>query len=564
MALQIMVETTTPNAQAFLVRGCEMPRKQKRLAVIDFETDPFKYGREPKPFACEFYSDERTEVFWGDKCASDLLSFLEGLRDPHYIYAHNGGKFDFHFLHENIDNPIKIINSRIVSAKLFKHTLRDSFAILPMPLKMFEKDEIDYSLMEADKREENKAEILAYLHTDCLSLHKLVAAFIERFGPKMTIGATAIKEIEARHPFARINPDEDSRYRQFYYGGRVECFKSGLLTDGPYKAYDVTSSYPDTMRNKRHPLNNQYEISSKLPDNFDMPYFVQFIGKNKGALPSYVPETDTLTFNKPEGEFFACSHELEVAFKYGLVEVDKVIEVHRALEWVTFDDFVDHFFAEKAAAKAIGDIITEIFSKFILNSGYGKFATNPDHFKDYYINRECSNEMDLLRKGYQQELELTHFDIWSKPALIKDSAYYDVGIAASITSGARATLLEGLQNAIDPIYCDTDSIICREFKGPISATELGHWKLEATSANMAVAGKKMYAMFDGPKTVMGIVKGKKKTVNPVKLASKGGTVTLEQMIEICQGKTITYQNQAPTFSLTRPTRFIRREFKMTA
>lgn len=540
-----------------------MTRKPAKIAVIDFETDPFKYRREPRPFAGQFLSDDLCKVFWGPNCHIELMTWLETLPDKYIIYAHNGGKFDFHFLHAAIDNPLKIINSRIVSAKLFQHTLRDSFAILPIPLRAFAKDDIDYRKLEWDVREKHKKEILAYLDSDCRYLLQLVSAFIDRFGVRLTIGQTAMKEIEKRHPFNRINPDEDARYRAFYFGGRVECFKSGILTNGPYYAYDVNSSYPYTMKTKRHPLNNQYDISRRMPDDFERPYFLRFIGKNRGALPSYT-HTGDLTFNKPHGEFMACSHEIEVGLKYGLIDIEEVLECHVAMEWLTFDAFIDEFYEQKKQAVISGDKPAEIFAKLIQNSGYGKFASNPLHFKDYKVNREVSNEMELLRDGYEQELELEDFDIWSRPAKVKDSAYYDVGVAASITSGARATLLEGLQCAIEPLYCDTDSIICKGFNGKISATELGAWKHEATSANVAIGGKKLYTMYDEPVTKMGIVKGREKRVNPVKLASKGGTLTLENLLEVCRGGNFVFENPAPTFSLTRPTRFIQRKFEMTA
>ncbi|MDE2020898.1 MAG: hypothetical protein KGJ13_11230, partial [Patescibacteria group bacterium] len=200
-----------------------------KISVIDFETDPFLYQRTPRPFACEFLSDEFCEVFWGDDCHEQLAKFLETLSEPFFIYAHNGGKFDFHFLHRWLENPIKVINSRIVSAKMGIHTFRDSYAILPVPLRAYEKDEIDYTKMERDRREIYKEEILRYLHTDCVSLLDLVSAFVERFGDKLTIGSTAISEIKKRHPFIRATEPYDSVFRKFYYGGRVHCFKQGIV-----------------------------------------------------------------------------------------------------------------------------------------------------------------------------------------------------------------------------------------------------------------------------------------------------------------------------------------------
>src|SRR6185312_6726677 len=87
--------------------------------------------------------------------------------------------------------------------------------------------------------------------------------------------------------------------------------------------------------------------------------------------------------------------------------------------------------------------------------------------------------------------------IWQRKAEIKESSYYVVAIGASITSAARAYLFDALQRADDPVYCDTDSIVCKHLQGPLDATKLGAWKLEAQGDAIAIAGKKMYALFNG-------------------------------------------------------------------
>src|SRR5579862_7391491 len=209
-----------------------MPRDKINYitAVLDFETDPFRYGRIPQPFAVELYTDQTTFVAWGNDCVEKLMDYLEMLETPCRIYAHNGGKFDFFFIYPYLDNPIRIINNRIVSAKLFHHNLRDSFAIIPVPLRAYAKDDIDYNKLESHRREKHKDEILSYLHTDCVKLFELVSSFIDRFGPMLTIGSTAMQEIQARYDFERLNEEGDAFFRQWYYGGRVECFHSGILS----------------------------------------------------------------------------------------------------------------------------------------------------------------------------------------------------------------------------------------------------------------------------------------------------------------------------------------------
>src|SRR6185437_7960470 len=102
-----------------------------------------------------------------------------------------------------------------------------------------EKKEIDYvAKMERNVREKYKPEILDYLHSDCVALFNVVSAFIERFGPRITIGGTAIKEIEKYHPTPHCGSAHDRQFRQYYYGGRVQCFDSGEII-GPWKLYDV-------------------------------------------------------------------------------------------------------------------------------------------------------------------------------------------------------------------------------------------------------------------------------------------------------------------------------------
>ena len=149
-----------------------MPRKRKQpktVAVIDFETVPFLHGRIPKPFAAAFFDGEIYREFWGANCAEYLIDFISTLEKEYIIYAHNGGKFDFFFLLPWITNPLKLINGRIVKAGILntKSELRDSYAIIPVPLRAYQKDEIDYKFFEIEHREKYKNEILHYLAGDC-------------------------------------------------------------------------------------------------------------------------------------------------------------------------------------------------------------------------------------------------------------------------------------------------------------------------------------------------------------------------------------------------------------
>lgn len=570
-------------AEQKIAREPKAKAKKRKLAVIDFETDPFKFGRVPEPFCCEFYSDDETVVFWGDDCHEQLARFLEAKEDPYLIYAHNGGKFDFHFLLRYVDNPARIIKTRIVEARIFHHTLRDSFAILPVPLKDYEKMEFDYSKMERPVREKNRDNILEYLHSDCVHLYTLVKAFIDRFGNSMTIGGAAIRELRKLHPFKSGGANHDKALRPYYYGGRVQVFKHGIIK-GPVKLIDVNSSYPAGMRNYRHPINGMFHAQTTLPDSFDDPYFITFTGSNHNALPS-VADNGELIFTRKHGTFRACSHEIKIALEHDLIKIEDIHEVLISTQHTSFAEYVDLNYADKAEAKAAANKTGEMFAKLLLNTPYGRMGINPENFADWFIHRDFGGENDLREKGYAQACDYEHMELWSKPVDIANEHYCDVAIAASITSASRSILLEGLQKSVDPFYCDTDSIICRDFNGDVDKYRIGAWDLEKTSDKLAIAGKKMYALysddalaqFDKPtKSNTSFLCGKCKLAfsDPikhrshqlacsVKLSSKGGSLNLSEIVRICEGEVIHYENDAPTFSLRKKPSFVHRNFRQT-
>lgn len=533
------------------------PKAELKIAVIDLETDPFKFGRLPQPFAAGFFDGETYQDFWGDDCVNQLLHFLYRYPEPLLIYAHNGGKFDFFYMFDALENPVKIINGRIVSAKVGKHEIRDSYAIIPLPLSAYQKDTIDYDIFESGKRNlpDNKSEILHYLAKDCEYLYALVSAFVDRFGKKLTIGATAIGKLRELHEFPRTNETHDAKFRPYYFGGRVQAFRMGII-QGDWKIYDVNSMYPHVMRNCQHPTGRHYATaakprltpSGKLQGFGDKPFFIEVEGINRGAFPERTKEG--LNFTSERGIYKTMSHELAVALKHNLFTVQKI---HSALiphKTISFEAYVDTYVAEKISAKKCGDKVKEIFSKLLLNSAYGKFGQNPDNYFDYMIIRSL---YELPQDEYQAGLwglyELhDEFAIWRKKSDRK--MYFDVATAASITSASRAMLLDALSTSEQAIYCDTDSIICKSFRGEIHDSALGAWKCEAEADTLAIAGKKLYAAFS---------KGE-----CVKSANKGVRLSPAEIVKICRGGSVRWQNMAPSFSIAnKGGRFIERVLTAT-
>lgn len=547
-------------------------KKQSRFAIIDFETDPFLHGRVPKPFCVGIKYGPNVDDyrdFWGHDCVRQLCDYiLDTFPEPMQIYAHNGGKFDFIFFAQLglLSNPSLILHGRIVKSRFLGiHEIRDSFAILPVPLKAYNKDDIDYKFFEENLREEYKEPILKYLKSDCVYLYDLVSAFKERFGQKLTIGSTAISEIKKTTDIWRGDINHDMEFRPFYYGGRVDFFKHGKI-EGDYKVYDVNSMYPTAMRNYKHPYGKFYlhvkdDAAHRLFDfktgevkgHSSEVYFIRFTGWQKGALPV---KTDAgLSFHIPEGTFTVTSHELKIAIKYNLVRIDVIHDIYLPAEVFDFREYVDKFYAEKRTGKITGDKIMELFAKLMLNSGYGKFATNADEFKEYFIlNTDDENMLgdfqnwieEKAESGYAPIIETDYgnIEIWQCKSPDPDG-YFDVAVAASITGASRAILLEALINADDPLYCDTDSIICKSLSGvPIGSTELGEWKLEEEIDTVYIAGKKLYSCF--------------KNGANVKKACKGAKLTGDEIARVAMGEEIMWHNDAPAFNLVGGANFVSR------
>lgn len=550
-----------------------MPRKKvvRNVAVIDYETDPFLYGRVPEPFAAGFFDGTAYKEFWGDGCVQELVDYLTFDRlEPLRIYAHNGGKFDFFLMLEHLENPLKIINGRIVKAKLGIHEVQDSYAIIPVGLAAYKKDEIDYALFERDQREANRGDILHYLAKDCEYLFEMVSAFESRFGNRLTIGGTAIKELKKYHPFDNQGQGHDTIYRPYYFGGRVEFFDSGILK-GDWKIYDVNSMYPHVMAAFDHPCGSDYvyqrggilDRKGRISGMSQAPvYYANIECENNGAFPTRSAD-GTLTFNQKRGEFNVTSHELQAAVACNLVADVKIISARYPRNTIKFADYVSVFSAEKIAAKKCGDKIGEIFAKLLLNSAYGKTGQSPDNYFDFELQRpgddyprcncgaqECKEfePHTVQDENYSWELYSTHdsgVNIWRTPS--KSRAFYDVAIAASITGAARSVLMRAIAAAKRPAYCDTDSLICEGLDMPLSEYDLGAWKLEGKGDTLAIAGKKMYALYDQGECV--------------KLASKGVRMKADDIVRVCKGETFHWEKASPSFSLSHGARFIHRKIQ---
>lgn len=542
-------------------------KKQKRIAVFDCETDPFKHGRAPLPFVVGFYDGDTYRYFWGDDCIVQFVEFLHTLEGDWIIYAHNGGKFDFLFMIDFFEvGEIRIIRGRIAKAKIANCELRDSYLILPLPLAAHDKGEIDYRIMEDDQRDKpkNRKLILEYLERDCRSLHSWVTKFRERFGEGMTIAGRAFDQLEqVGYEIPNADAEYDAEIRPYYYGGRVQYFQVGKI-DGPLQYIDVNSAYPRAMM-EEHPHYAHFVRRSTIPAHPH--YFATIKAKSRGALPFRAEDehgAPKLLFPSDTKTriYQVTGWEIDAGLETGTLDIVEVMDVIEFVSLRHFREHVEKFYAEKQYYKDIGDLDNENFAKLMLNSPYGRFGTNPDNFEDYQIYDSGDHPGD----GWELAVDLT--DDYNKQLFKRPSArkiYFNVATAASITGWQRANLWRAICASEAPIYCDTDSLICKSYNGEMGKA-LGQWKLEANVKTAYIGGKKIYALetYEDCQCKSCTKGTPDRKCKRWKTAHKGFQAPRPDLFaEIIEsGMNIEWQNDAPAMSIKGGTKFVSRNISM--
>jgi DNA polymerase type B, organellar and viral len=564
------------------------------IYTVDLETDPFRNGRTPKAFVAGLFACGQFTHFWGNDCVAQLMSALSMLPTG-IVYVHNGGRFDLFvrdkkgnsiLQHIRQSHEIMVIGNRVVVCDIEGvdgyHSFRDSFALMPFPLAAYKKDDIDIYKMEPNVREKHKDEIVKYLEGDCVYLHELCSDFAQRFGVSITIGSTAMRELKKLHDFECITQEEDDQLRgAFYYGGRVECFESGVLTPSKgsqFVVYDINQSYPNAMKNYDHPIGREIYRGNSIDESC---FFLTVEGINNGAFLTK-DETGALRFNQKRGTFDVSIHEYNAAIETGKFKLHNIVQTVHFDQWGRFNTFVDKFHGLRKQAQLDGDERGSLFYKNVCNSASGKFAQDPENYYEYAITAcdktpdagtwyDKSTKKRSNKKWEVDTIEQDEFILWKRKSM--NDTRYNVATGASITGAARAALIRALATATRPVYCDTDSIICEALNGvEFSDTKLGAWKVEKSGNLLCVAGKKLYALMNTNEMcicerdkVGRIIKVSKKCKHHVKHASKGTRITPEEIMRVASGEEVLSINDAPTFDLaTGNTKFVERRVNKTA
>ena len=482
------------------------------------------------------------------------------------MYAHNGGRFDYHYLLPYIEtyDYVTLINGRLAKFNIGIAEMRDSYNIVPMPLSAYQKMAFDYRILEREHRDkpENRAKIIEYLESDCKNLFELVTAFRDRYGLNLTQAGASMKPWEKIHGerAPRSTPQFYADFKRYYYGGRCECFRTGVIEE-PFKVVDINSAYPYAML-QSHPYGLTYSTfkgsAATLDDLEEDEIGASFFSVecvSHGAFP-YRDEDGSLWFPNDEVRrvYHVTGWEVLAALDTGTIHDARIQVVHSFDDLVSFAPYVQHFYAERLKAKAANDKAGSLFSKLFMNSLYGKFGAAPDTYREYYVTG-LENVGALSPENREKWIEIEGRP-WSFAGFLGPHAlasaplpeprrrFYQVATAASITGYTRALLWRALCASEGLLYCDTDSIAAVTPRVPLGP-DLGAWEVEGEFTRGAIAGKKLYAFRYTPATAP------KKSGKKIwwKTASKGVKLTASQIMKVAKGGTVNYTPEVPTYSV---------------
>ena len=454
----------------------------KRIAELEalVEGDISQEGGFERPFLAGMYDGLKFTSFRGVSCLKTMLFYLLSPKfDGMTYYAHNGGAFDWlHFLPAleacGYSFEIMAVQSKIQCLRVKPHkdskkkgwTFLDSYQLIPASLAKITKsfntatvknDKFDYDTHEDDPLWDE------YLEEDCVSLYQSLMAFYEMVEDKlggevgMTTAATAMKTF--RRSYQSIPIERHSEHHEFfrdaYYGGRVEIFREEVKG---LHYYDINSAYPFAMK-KDMPIGKLIEWEGEPAS-----WLLNRIGFAKANVEvpedTYLPilpyrcDKGRLIF--PVGKFSGT---------WTAIELFAAIEQGAKVEWLEskwidagpiFSDYVDKLYSFRDKSRKGYDESLAYVAKIMLNSLYGKFATNTLREKIIFVSPEDDPPEGAMPSN-PEDPECPIFMIEEEI----DAPYIAPQIAAHITALARLQLhgfmTEGHEKGV-LAYCDTDSI----------------------------------------------------------------------------------------------------------
>jgi hypothetical protein len=388
------------------------------------------------------------------------------------------------------------------------HTvIYDSLKKLPFPVKKIGKD-FGLEVLKIDKEKEFydryrapghtiTDEEFAYIKND---IEVIADALNIQFGQgldRMTSGSDSLygfKSVISKKMFERLFPvmtlQADKELRLAYRGGFTwvnEVFQGKEVGEGI--VFDVNSLYPSVMYDKPIAWGRPRPFHGKYTSNKTYPLYIQHLRCDFELKEGHIPtiqikknsrfkDNEYLkTSNGERPDLYVTNVDWELIQEhYHVYDVEYIDGSMFRSKTGIFKDFIDKWmYIKNTSSGAVKQL-----AKLMLNSLYGKFASNPNITgKLPYLKEDGSLGFHMGEEEY------------------KDPVYTPAGIF--ITSWARWTTITAAQKCFDRIlYCDTDSIhllgkeIPEVIKELVDDKRLGYWKHESTFKRAKFIRQKTY------------------------------------------------------------------------
>ena len=454
---------------------------------------------------------ETAQTSWDVEMGTDIDSFIARVsRMPSVVYFHNlafDGIFiiDYLFRHgfEHLEStsqsgPRKMEFTTLISnmGAFYSMTVhwpsghrtefRDSYKKLPFKAevvaKAFNLDVVKGTLdYHAERPVGHRLtwQEKDYLANDVLIIAKALRVQFDAGMKKLTVGSDALTEFKKTigdklfdRYFPIMSDTMDAEIRKAYRGGftYADSRYTGKVV-GAGRTYDVNSLYPSVMYNEYLPYGMPIFVEGLPEATPDRPLFIVSVTFTAKLKKNHIPCIQV----KGSSRFLATEYQTHIKepVTISCTNIDLALwEEHYDLDilsynggWLffaqkgVFKDYIDKW--NKVKAESTGGQRT--LAKLLLNSLYGKFATNPD------ITGKVPVLEDNVVKLVQGAPET------------RDPVYTAMGVF--ITAYARNKTIRAAQENYDTFaYADTDSLHLLRDDDPeglwVDPKALGAWKFE--------------------------------------------------------------------------------------
>lgn len=408
-----------------------------------------------------------------------------------------------------------------------------NLAISKLKLNYTEKREVNHKLTQHERD---------YITNDVQIISQALNHQLSEGFQKLTIGSDALytyKEMLGRsfsNSYPTLSIAMDAEIRKAYRGGWTyvhDCYANKIVGEG--SVYDVNSLYPSVMYYNELPYGKPRYFKGKYIECNEYPLYIQFLTCTFKIKRNYLPMIQIK--NSP---FYMAREYLmqsEGMVQLALTSVDlKLFMEHYDVDVYSYDygymfhsrvdmftEYIDRFMDMKIHNKGA----KRLLAKLMLNSLYGKFATNPN----------ATPKIPYIRDDGSCGYTLGDVDM-RKPVYTP--------LACFVTAWARYKTITSAQAVYDRfMYADTDSIHvlgCEPVENiDVDAYKLGWWKHESNFSRAKFIRAKTY--IEDIKSVGDVVDGEYKQV-PTKYLNVKCAGLPDELKNMC-----TFDNFAPGLQL---------------